>query len=687
MGRSIYHIKYYLLFSGLLLCLFFPTSSDAQADNSSKLEDLAKFKKSNNIDSIKIVSLDILNSEEQEANRSVIGEAYYYLAFVNLSKGLYDSAQYYLDLSIAEYEAAKDTGGLGLMHMKKGQVFKIQGSFDTAIVSYRKSIPFLEQGSDTLLYGIANDHLGHLLKNRGDYYGALHHFQNGLTAFQKLNMMYNVGIEYNSIGLIYRETKDKEKEKQAYQKAIDILGKTGESLHLGEALSNLSEIYLDEGKTEEAFELLEQAKTIFINIGHKPGLVAYNAIYAKHYQNRFPPDYDKSIEYGIRGAEMATEINSHREFSNACIFIGNAYMMKGEYSMAENWLLDGYQKAMDYGFISELSRLNEKLAVLYHKIGDNNKAYPFLRKHLTLNDSLASAEKIKEFTNLDLTFKYKQEQYRDSLEQVQQKAAMIYKYDKELKIQRLRQLILALVLIAIGIVVIFLVIAARNRKARNIELDGKNKLINQSLHEKELLLKEIHHRVRNNFQTISSLLQLQSKGVDDEKAIKNIAEGQSRIEAMALIHQKLYQENDLSAIPMQEYIEQLAKQIAASYSLNKLDIRIQANTINLDIDTAIPLGLMLNELITNSCKYAYNGSGSGIMEISFSQTSTGHYELIHKDNGPGLPEGMDPVKLKSLGLRLINRLAQQLHGKLEYSYEKGARFKITIMSREQREEM
>jgi len=261
---------------------------------------------------------------------------------------------------------------------------------------------------------------------------------------------------------------------------------------------------------------------------------------------------------------------------------------------------------------------------------------------------------------------------------------MIYQHEKEIQIQQLRQVILWVALLAITIVVFLIIRSSRKRKAQNLMLDEKNKVINQALNEKEILLKEIHHRVKNNFQTISSLLELQSKEVVDKQAINSIEEGQSRIRSMALIHQKLYQGSDLSVIAMQDYLELLSKQIVHSYSLTKLDIKLNANNIELDIDTSIPLGLILNELISNSCKYAFKQHEQGSLNIEIAKQNNNCYLLTLRDSGPGLPEGTNPMLVKSLGLRLVARLSRQLHGKFEYGYDMGGVFKITFKDRKQR---
>lgn len=639
------------------------------------------------MDLARLSALHLLKYSQDNNLANFEAEAYYALGYVFSNLQNVDSALVFLNKADSIFGQLKNERMQGKAKTHIADLHKRQNEFDYAIQNYNSALDCFSSLKDTLWMGIINNHLGHIHLTKGDYYQSLKHFQDAVVSFSQLEKCVYVGAAHIAMGAIYRKTKDTANEKQAYQNAIEVLQKEAATAHLGEAYNNLAEIYLKENNTENGFELLEQAKTIYDSTGHGIGMYSYYAVLANYYSDKTNPDYAKVIDYGTMSADIAFEHQRYREYADQASFVGNAYLKINKLEKAKDILSKGYEIAEKFKFTSELSQLSYALSELYTQFGNTEKSHQYLKEYVVLKDSLATDEKVKEFTSLDLTFKHKQEQYRDSLIQVQQKTALIYKHEKELKIQHLRQLILALVLIAIAIFVVFIVIAARNRKAQNTVLDEKNKLINQSLHEKELLLKEIHHRVQNNFQTISSLLQLQSKGVEDKRAKQNITEGQRRIQSMALIHQRLYQNNDLSTVNMQDYIEQLSGQIIGSYSLKNLKIQVDAQQINLDIDTSIPLGLILNELITNSCKYAFDDNKEGLLEISLSQSSTGNYELIHKDSGPGLPDGIDPSKLKSLGLRLISRLADQLHGNLEYSYEDGAWFKIAFLNREQRSEM
>jgi len=201
-----------------------------------------------------------------------------------------------------------------------------------------------------------------------------------------------------------------------------------------------------------------------------------------------------------------------------------------------------------------------------------------------------------------------------------------------------------------------------------------------SLHEKEVLLKEIHHRVKNNLQIISSLLNLQSgTSHDNSSAFK---ESQSRIKSMALIHEKLYQSESLSHIDFSGYVASLTSYLVRSYSLSpNVTMEMDIQGISLDVDKAIPCGLIINELVSNSLKYAFPEQRKGLIRINMIKNE-GSYLLIISDNGTGLPIGMDFRNTTSLGLQLVNTLTDQIEGNIELVPGIGTAYRISFKDTE-----
>lgn len=203
--------------------------------------------------------------------------------------------------------------------------------------------------------------------------------------------------------------------------------------------------------------------------------------------------------------------------------------------------------------------------------------------------------------------------------------------------------------------------------------------IKESLMEKEVLLKEIHHRVKNNLQIISSLLNLQTRCVEGEETINVLRESQNRVKTMAMVHEKLYQSEDLKDINFKEYIENLVSDLFYSYGIKKgtIGLQIDADDLKMDIDTAIPCGLIINELVTNSLKYAFPcPNNEDVVKVGLKKLQQDKLKLVISDNGVGLPENLDMENVETLGLKMVTILVNQLKGALEVNRTCGTEFKI-----------
>ena len=207
--------------------------------------------------------------------------------------------------------------------------------------------------------------------------------------------------------------------------------------------------------------------------------------------------------------------------------------------------------------------------------------------------------------------------------------------------------------------------------------------IKQNLLEKETLLREIHHRVKNNMAVISSLLSLQASGIKDESMKELFNASRQRIKAMALVHEKLYGTENLTLINFHDYITTIAGELFSAYRQGERSIvsKINAPDIFFDIDTALPCGLIINELITNTLKHGFTEKLSGELCIDFKKVNT-TYSLTVSDNGIGLPEGFAPAKAESMGMQLVTVLVRQLRGTLDFQANaangKGTKIIITF---------
>lgn len=200
----------------------------------------------------------------------------------------------------------------------------------------------------------------------------------------------------------------------------------------------------------------------------------------------------------------------------------------------------------------------------------------------------------------------------------------------------------------------------------------------RALKEKTVLLQEIHHRVKNNMQVIYSLLNLQAKGISDQAVRAKFEESRDRVLSMALIHEQLYRATDLARVDFKRYLHGLIHHIADTYQRHDVTVTVDMETVFLDVNIGIPCGLIVNELVSNSLKYAFPQGRAGAIRVGIIVTGMGDYLLFVEDNGIGLPQELDVRGTSTLGLQLVNGLSSQIHGQIELNRVDGTRFAITF---------
>ncbi len=346
--------------------------------------------------------------------------------------------------------------------------------------------------------------------------------------------------------------------------------------------------------------------------------------------------------------------------------------IENQLTVAECYLqLGDLEKTTDY-LSSDLNprkaenilKKNRLLASYYNIIGEYKSESEFLKKNIRIRDSI-QAYKTKILDEQRSTLIAEDKAYTKSKIEEQNQALEDSRNKMVEQEDRIQFVFILLVFALLGLAGVVYAYVSSIKSQRLIA--SQKHIIESALVEKDSLLKEIHHRVKNNLQMVSSLLSLQTKNTRSKAAIEALEEGKSRVKAMALIHQKLYQNDDLSVIEMQGYIESLINSVQSVFKKggHNISITIDAEGVELDIDRAIPFGLILNELVSNSFKYAFpekDDDGKIYIHLRKIADQEGFFE--YTDNGIGLPDDTEERTKSSMGIRLMNRLVNQLQSTL-----------------------
>ncbi len=461
---------------------------------------------------------------------------------------------------------------------------------------------------------------------------------------------------------------------------MKLMEASGDKSGICKAYNKITEDLTRQGRLKEALEYANKT----IDIAKKTGVpydllfayfMAANAYIAMNDDRQALNFYNKAVDHipqaGLNNIELASLTNSRgnalkhlKRFPEALKDYDAAYSLSKKMGMPAgisaglanlgevNLLMGNYDKALEYQL--ETVRLQEKdgdltnltenylhVSSIYEQKGDYQPALEFQKKALGLRDSIASVESDAAMSKLLTEYETKK------------KEDTIAAQESKLSQQRMVQwLVIGLAALLAG----FLFFGYRSYRART----KSNKLLATRNAENELLLKEIHHRVKNNLEIVSGLLALQGVGIDDPHTRETMKESQNRVQSIGIVHQKLYQGKNLGAIEMKDYFLNLSESILDSFGAQKrITIECAMEKLDVDIDTAVPLGLIVNELLTNTLKYAFPGGSDGKVRIRLEKRNDGSLHLEVSDNGIG-KSGV--TKGTGFGGQLVSLLTQQLRG-------------------------
>ena len=419
----------------------------------------------------------------------------------------------------------------------------------------------------------------------------------------------------------------------------------------------LSSYYMYKGKTDSTIYYLEKYKNIISSIGNPYASGYYGMNYGEMllYQLKDYAAAEKKIK-GSMALLDSFKLGNSNYYQYDLYLLGTIAKIKRNYDLAVDYFKRSKAIAQAINFEETvLQNLNE-LSEISEKRGDYSQSLAYYKEYM------------------ERSLKIEKERYAKSLKENDLEISILSK-EKEIASQRIIQWVIGIVaIILLGFsFVLFRLFKARTKT--NALLEQVNQKLYSKNTENELLLKEIHHRVKNNLQVLSSLLHLQSRHIKDEAALDAVREGQNRVEAMGLIHQKLYMGENLTAVDMPDYLKNLADTILDSFGIEDNSIQIVCNIQPLffDVDTAIPMGLIINELVTNALKYGFpKNTTNGIISLSLHVDTANKLCLKVADNGVGKADAPQLKNSTSFGTNLVQLLSKKLKGKLEVlSVEKG----------------
>ena len=590
--------------------------------------------------------------------------------------GKADSALWYFQQSVIISESIGDTMSLARNLGRIGQTKARLGDNEGAIKELTASKPLFLANGDSIGYAVTCDIIGVICMECGRYPLALENLFEGQRYFESLGFLSYAGNAYNNIGIVYRHLENREQELKSFRRALAILKEQADSIRLGLVYNNLGESLLKLDSAEVALSYLDRAEKLYTETGYLRGLPPLYHARVRYYYEALG-DLETAKDWAMESEKISKELKLEHHYSDAVAWLGKIARDQGQTSEAIVWFEEALRVAEQAGLLGKRVDFSMNLASLYEEQGNDTKALYHHKVYTQWRDSLWSEDKVEEITTIELENAFARQQLTDSLARADERRITELAHADEIAGEKRTQLIIFFVLGTVLVIVFFVIRAARASRRQATLLADSNQQLGQALKDKDMLFKEVHHRVKNNFQIVSSLLELQSRGIKDEKARALAEEGRNRVKSMALIHQRLYENDDLQ-IRFDEYITRLVKELQDSYgAAESFRATFDLPAVSFDVDTAIPLGLIVNELVTNAFKYGFTENEQAL-QISLKQETDSSYMLEVNDNGKGLPEGFDFARARSLGLRLVRQLSKQLHGGVTYSADHGCTFKVSF---------
>ncbi|MDP2386974.1 MAG: histidine kinase dimerization/phosphoacceptor domain -containing protein [Bacteroidota bacterium] len=560
----------------------------------------------------------LINLEKKRNSITYLGPLYEQAGGAAWHKGELKTSTRFYKLSFLYYYKKGDIAGTAASLNNMAYNYFESGNYTEALQHLSLAQRIGKKLNDEKLLAVTNTYIGQVNIKLKEYDRGIKAYKQSLIYFEKEKKHRNQAIVYNNIGNAFLEQNMHDSALFWFNLSYELNAKTNNQNGLALSLSNRGLAYIEQQNYVGAEEALLSAYKKYDSLKNDLSLVLVSSNLARLY----------------------TETNKTNE---AIIFAQKAEKL-----------------GIDVASYEQLVNVYGSLSKLYGKKNEFEKAFNYSRLQMQFADSLAN-ENSQRIQN-EMATRFETETLNDKIELLNNANKL---KDAEIEKKKARQNLFIAVAAAALIIITLLFYVLRSKNKTQKELEEKNNIIENALEERGVLLKEIHHRVKNNLQIISSLLSLQGGYGDAVSTEELVKQSESRIKSMALIHEKLYQSESLKEINLAEYLDSFLEQLAnlLFFEEKNISYSVEVEKRNLDIDRLVPLGLIMNELITNAVKHGFKNRASGKIQIQGKQEED-FYLLTVTDNGEGMPENFSIDRTNSLGIRLMKGLANQIKSKI-----------------------
>lgn len=579
--------------------------------------------------------------------------------------------------AILDYKESAHLYGIAGMQQSAAQVYFALGQLQSDLALFDDALLSFEQSDNSLNDSLSSAHAANLvgagmvLAKQGELVRAQQNFVNALELYELHSDSAGIADAWNGIGIVHWKEGRTDEALSAYQQSLEIRLRLHDSLSIAASYSNIGVICRLQNRVDEGLDYYLKSLGIRQRYKDRRGeaQVRFNIGSLLTDMDR----NDEGLKYYNESYAIKKEIGDEYGLLPYYLNIAELYGTLGRINDQEKALLQGLSLADSLHSADYRKSFNRDLADFYSKKGDYEKAFRYHKKYTTIKDSLITREKNAELSRLQAAYDLKEKQ-RDIDKLESDQITFLENQEKE---AMFRYVLIGAIILSLAFIVYIINRSIVLRKT-NMELRASKLLVEKRDQEKEVLLREVHHRVKNNLQLTSSLLNLQAREVKDADSAQVLKEARDRIKAISLVHEELFSGSELSSINLAQYIPDLCNAVLGSNNTaDKIDITYHLADIVVGIETTVSLGLMLNEILINSIKHAFAQNNSNCITVSLEKSRAGFY-LVVRDNGRGIPREVTDGRKTGFGMKLLQSLAVKLHAQLGIRSDNGTIITIFV---------
>lgn len=559
-------------------------------------------------------------------------------------------------------------------YQEVGLFYYIRQQFDSSVWYLNKALTMAGELGDSARVSTYQGNMAMIYGRRGQYDEALKNLFPRLKYTEEHDLLESQSKTLNNIAYIYHRMQRYQDALNYNHKALEVKKALNNEMSILETYGNLGANFTSLNNKDSAFFYHKKALALSEKLGVETKLASILVNIATYHADERQFNFDSAKWYAERALAYGNKYENLGTIARIYSCLGNIHYLTKQYEVA----IKMHRKAKEF---YEGRKIEEGLqgtlyaiAVNLNHLGRYKEAYHTLLESRAVHDSVFNRQGTEVVSELKVKYETEKKEQEIAIKNAELSVRTL-----ALSRQQLLRNIAISGLVVIAVVALLLYWNFRIKSSSNKTISAKNRQLEKAVTEREALIKEIHHRVKNNLQVIASLLYLQSDESENASVKKLLEEGQGRVRSMALIHQKLYENEDLKSIPFEEYLKELISEIQRSFGpkAEKVRLEVRAKDVFFDVDTAVPLGLIVNELSTNAFKYAYSRQLEGFLKIQLTNEQDNVYSLHVSDNGGGIPDDkLDTANSQSLGLKLTKMLSSQLEGEYSFDNTQGTTFNL-----------